>query len=50
MARCGANMSVSTPRVQSPRFLKPRSVNSAISDGVDTIVTVAAAWNRRSTA
>jgi hypothetical protein len=44
IARSGRNRSVSTPRVHMPRFLKPRPASSAISDGVDTMVTRAAAW------
>jgi len=50
IARSGLNRSVSTPRVHIPRLENPRWRSSSMSDGVDTIVTVAAAWNRRSTA
>ena len=38
------------PRVHIPRLAKPRAVSSAINEGVDTMVTVAAPWKRRSTA
>ena len=41
--------SVSTPRVHMLRFWKPRLRSWLISDVVETIVTVAAAWKRRST-
>ena len=50
IACSGLNISVSTPRVHMPRFLKPRWVSSAISELVDTIVTAAAEWKRRSAA
>ena len=33
-----------------PRCSNPRALNSAISEGVEIIVTVAAAWKRRKTA
>ena len=47
MARSGRNSSVSTPRVRMPSCSNPRALNSAISEGVEIIVTVAAAWKRR---
>ena len=46
----GVKASVSTPRPHIARLRKPRSVSSAASDGVDTIVTPAAAWKRRNAA
>ena len=43
MARSGLNRLVSTPRVHMPRLRNPRRSSSLMSDGVDTIVTAAAA-------
>ena len=49
-ARSGRNRSVSTPRVHMPRLENPRWASSVMSEGVATIVTVAAAWKHRKAA